>query len=360
MEYGILFNIQSTVVRSMYSQLSSILTEYQQLTIRYDKKDNALWYYLNPNPRPCFTPTLLREIREFQLSVINNFNTLNSNPELPVNYLVLASQSPQVFNLGGDLNLFAQHILDKDREKLLSYAKACIDVLYENSVNLSLPVTTISLVEGTALGGGFEAALSSNVLIAERSAELGLPEILFNLFPGMGAYSLLARRIGTVEAEKMITSGRVYGAAELYEMGVVDVLAEDGEGKNAISNYIKKHRRARNGMLAVHAARQRFSPITYSELMDITMIWVDAALNLERKDLRMMERLVQAQDKRRNNSTKSSGHVHLVRTKQNRRIATIAHFPIRTNNNDTITIVRRKRPDRRTTCSDEHLKQAAS
>jgi DSF synthase len=342
----------------MSSKLNSILSEYKQLTVRYDQKDKALWYYLNPNPRPCFTPTLLNEISEFQVSIANNYDTIQSSSDYPVNYLVLASQIPNTFNLGGDLNLFAQHILDKNRDHLFTYAKACIGVLYENAVNLSLPITTISLVEGTALGGGFEAALSSNVLIAERSAEMGLPEILFNLFPGMGAYSLLARRIGTVEAEKMITSGQVYHAAELYEMGVVDVLAEDGKGKEAVSAYIKRHNRARNGMLAVHAARQRFHPITYEELEDITEIWVDAALNLERKDLRMMERLVQAQDRRRIQSVKDTGHVHLLRTKQNRRIELPVNFPLLDSNGNTITYDRRKNTDRRTMSTNSYVAQA--
>ncbi|MGD8938508.1 MAG: crotonase/enoyl-CoA hydratase family protein [Gammaproteobacteria bacterium] len=344
----------------MSSKLSSILSEYKQLTIRYDQKDKAIWYYLNPNPRPCFTPTLLNEIREFQVSIANNYEAVKPSSDHPVNYLVLASQTPNTFNLGGDLNLFAQHILDQNRDHLFTYAKACIAVLYENAVNLSLPITTVSLVEGTALGGGFEAALSSNVLIAERSSELGLPEILFNLFPGMGAYSLLARRVGTVEAEKLITSGKVYSAAELYDMGVVDVLAEDGKGKEAVSAYIKKHSRARNGMLAVHAARQRFHPITYEELKDITEIWVDAALNLERKDLRMMERLVQAQDRRRIQSFKDSNSVLLARTKQDRRMETTVSFPLLDSNGATIAYERRKSTDRRTMSTNSHIAKAAN
>ena len=98
---------------------------------------------------------------------------------------MLASDVPGVFNLGGDLDLFRQHIMAGDRGGLLRYAKACIEVLYGNIINLGRDLTTVSLVQGDALGGGFEAALSSNVLIAERNAKLGLPEVLFNLFPGM-------------------------------------------------------------------------------------------------------------------------------------------------------------------------------
>ena len=59
-----------------------------------------------------------------------------------------------------------------------------------------LPLIHYAIKRPEHLGGGFEAALSSQVLIAERSARFGFPEIMFNLFPGMGAYSLISRRIG--------------------------------------------------------------------------------------------------------------------------------------------------------------------
>ena len=57
--------------------------------------------------------------------------------------------------------------------------------MYGNSAAFHTPLITIALVQGDALGGGFECALSFDVLIAERSAKMGLPEVLFNLFPGM-------------------------------------------------------------------------------------------------------------------------------------------------------------------------------
>ena len=62
--------------------------------------------------------------------------------------------------------------------------------------NFGLPIVTISLVRGNALGGGFEIALSGDVIIAERSAMMGFPEILFNCFPGMGAFQTLSSRVG--------------------------------------------------------------------------------------------------------------------------------------------------------------------
>jgi DSF synthase len=124
---------------------------------------------------------------------------------------------------------------------------------------------------------------------------MGMPEILFNLFPGMGAYSLLSRKIGSRQAERMILDGRIYSAEDLYEMGVVDVLAEDGQGEAAVYDYVRKEDHSRNGFRSFRAARKCTNPVTYEELVNVGNIWVDAALRLREKDLRMMERLVKRQ-----------------------------------------------------------------
>jgi DSF synthase len=126
---------------------------------------------------------------------------------------------------------------------------------------------------------------------------MGLPEILFNLFPGMGAYSLLARKLDPARAERMILSGRMYSAEELYEMGVVDVLAENDQGEEAVYAYMKKYNRAHIGYEAVHKVRRTYHPISYDELMRIVTIWVDAALQLGERDLRVMERIARTQEK---------------------------------------------------------------
>ncbi|BCK87892.1 fatty acid oxidation complex subunit alpha [Sideroxyarcus emersonii] len=160
-----------------------------------------------------------------------------------------------------------------------------------------MPVATITLLQGDALGGGLEAALASDIVIAERKCQLGFPEILFNLFPGMGAYSLIARKVSPKFAEKMILSGKIYSAEELHEAGLIDILAEEGKGVEAVNEYIKRQERRSNGFLAVQKARHRFNPLTYQELIDITIVWVDAALKLNEKDLKVMDRFVRSQEK---------------------------------------------------------------
>jgi DSF synthase len=216
-----------------------------------------------------------------------------------VNYYVTASRTPGVFNLGGDLSLFVMLIKTRDRGALAHYAKLCIDVQYPRSQSFFSPtLTSISLVQGDALGGGFECALASDVIIAEESAQMGFPEILFNLFPGMGACSFLERRIGLRATEELILSGKMLPAYKLHEMGVVDVLAPNGQGETAVRDWITSNAKRRNGMQAMHRSRQFVRPVTRAELDGIVELWVDAAMRLGERELKMMSRLARAQARR--------------------------------------------------------------
>lgn len=271
---------------------------FDELEIRYEAEDRILWQFMRPEGRPSYTMGLLRDMRQALQCVERLFAQASSDGENPVNYLVLASRIPGIFNLGGDLPLFVELIRAGNRDALRSYAHACIDVQHPRSSNLGLPYISISLVQGDALGGGFEAALADDVIIAERSAKFGLPEILFNLFPGMGAYSFLSRRLDAVRAERLILSGKIYGAEELHEMGLVDELAEDGQGEQAVYDFIARNRRSFSARRAIYQARRIARPLNREEMISITDLWVDAALDLAASDLRKMERLAAAQDRR--------------------------------------------------------------
>ena len=281
-------------LRAPYGRMRS---QYQT---EFEPATGTIWGYFNPRGTACFSLGLLKDIREHDRALQENGGRVELEGQwCQATSYVLASRTPRVFNLGGDLALFVLLIKARDREALAHYARLCIDNMHPRIENFGCPtMTTISLVQGDALGGGFESALSSDVIVAEESAQLGLPEILFNLFPGMGAYSLLARRIGMRQAEELILSGKVLPAARLHEMGVVDVLAKDGEGEAAVSGWLRRNAGRRNGIAAVHRARQLVSPVTRAELDAITDTWVDAALRLDDRNLKMMSRIVRAQMRR--------------------------------------------------------------
>ena len=269
-----------------------------QLELGYDESKRILWQYMFPTERPSFTRELISDMSatlDFVESVWCDHSNIDS---APVSFLVLASQLHGIFNLGGDLALFLRLIETQDRDSLRRYAHACVDGQHRISVNLELPICTIALVQGDALGGGFEAALAHNVIIAERTVKFGLPEVMFNLFPGMGAYSFLSRRLDAVRAERMILSGRLYTAEELYEIGVVDVLAEPGHGVEAVHQFVGQYARTNRTRQAVTKARQIVNPVSRDELIRITDLWVDTALSLDATDLRKMQHLAKAQNRR--------------------------------------------------------------
>lgn len=268
---------------------------YDELELSFDTAAATVWCYMRPNGPPSFTPSLLREL----IAVRRSLQTSFANPAtLRPRYFVGGSRLPRIFNLGGDLAYFAEAIRTGNRDGLTRYAHDCVDVGYHMTIGFDLPVITIALVQGDALGGGFEGALSFNVIVAEKGAKFGLPEILFNLFPGMGAYSFLSRKLDAARAERMILSGRIYSATELYDMGLIDVLAEDGGGEAAVRDYIARHTRVHAAHRSVREVRQRINPISLEELKDVADIWVDHALQLSEADLRRMERLTAAQNRR--------------------------------------------------------------
>lgn len=268
----------------------------EQVDTRFDSEFGVMWYLMRPTPRPCFNKTCLQSLLQRQTALLNTQGQIGYGGALhQVNYLVLASREEGVFNLGGDLSIFKQLILAKDRASLAEYAALCIDNLW-TFYDMPAPIRTVSLVQGQAMGGGFEAALSAHVMIAERNALMGLPEVLFNLFPGMGALSFLSRKVGMLVAEQMVRSGKIYTGEELYALGVVDVLAEDGEGEWALTQWVKKDYRSLNAYQAINRAKQSINPLTYQELHHVTEIWVDAALRLDERNLKVMERLIRAQN----------------------------------------------------------------
>lgn len=261
-----------------------------QIDAWYEEGRNILWMMLRAEPRPCFNSALLNDIATLARAARAS--------GLPIDFWVTGSSVPGIFNAGGDLSLFAQHIRAGEQSGLLAYARACVDAVHEAMTGFGVGAITLSMVEGNALGGGFEAALAHDFVLAQKGVKLGFPEIAFNLFPGMGAYSFAARRSSMRVAEQLISTGEAFPAEWHYEQGLVDRLMEPGEAFLATRGFIDSLRPRLNGIRAMLRARKRVLPITRSELLDITEDWAKAAFRVEEKDLAYMERLVLLQNRR--------------------------------------------------------------
>jgi DSF synthase len=135
---------------------------------------------------------------------------------------------------------------------------------------------------------------------------MGFPEVLFDLFPGMGAYSFLCRRVSPALAERLMLDGNIYTSEQMHAMGVIDVLVPKGQGVQAVQDLLRSHRRAPHARMAMQQVRQFAQPVSLEELMRITEIWVDTAMQLGEKSLRTMERLVRAQERRSNDAANAT------------------------------------------------------
>lgn len=267
------------------------LFELQELDVLYEDRSAALWTFMRPKGRPSFTRKMLHDFEQWQKLISSGFGS----DKVPLRYLVLGSRAQDVFCFGGDLELFQNLIRNRDRAGLVEYGHRCCAILERNERSHDLPALTIGLVQGAALGGGFEALLSFDYIIAERHATFGLPEIMFGLYPGMGAHAFLARKLGTAMAERIILSNKTYTAEEMHELGLVHHIAEPGEGVNAVRDFIKKSERRHSGLVGAHQAMRKVWPIKLDELNEITELWADTALKLSETDLKVMSRLVAAQ-----------------------------------------------------------------
>ncbi|WP_379546604.1 crotonase/enoyl-CoA hydratase family protein [Qipengyuania sp. DSG2-2] len=269
------------------------LLQLNELELAYEPETQALWTYMRPKGRPSFTPPMLGDFEAWQSGVAAGFG----EGKAPLQFLVLGSKAPGVFCYGGDLALFRELILDGNRDGLVEYGHRCCQILHRNIETLGLPILTVGLVQGAALGGGFEALLSFDYVIAEKSATFGLPEIMFGLFPGMGAHALLSRKLGSAQADRLIVSSDTYSAQEMYDLGLVHHLAEDGEGEEACRAFLKKSVRRHSGLVAGRRAMKVAWGLELAELYRITELWADAALELREQDLKLMARLTRAQEK---------------------------------------------------------------
>ena len=325
-------------MRMMFNKL---LRERKELTVRYDTSTKALWVYMKPKDCPCLNLNILNEYHEVQQELIDYFHQNDMAPEIPVKFLILASQTPEIYGYGGNILEIIETVKNIDREKIEQCAEVAIKGMYNHVVNLHLPIHTVALVEGVAVAGGFEKVLSFNAVIAEEQSIFGLQQMRFNFFPGSAIYSLLARKVGMRKADEIIVGMKTYTADEMKEMGVVTQVAQKGEGKKAVDRYLRKYLKGFNGLQALHAAKMRYRPFEFQEMEDMAKIWVDSLMNLDEKDIKIMEIVAEKQKDSIFNIP------HLLRAKQDRRFNPDVDFPLIGTDGNLIEKDRRHLPDPR-------------
>ncbi len=283
---------------STIEKLSASGSPFATIRTEDNDDDSAHWLFMHADAatgiRPCCRKDMLDEMWSYMSAITRGPAQRHSGR---LRHFVLASDAA-AYNLGGDLDLFTRLIREGNRDLLLTYAQRCVEGVHHLHTGFGGDVRSIALIQGDALGGGLEMALACHTIVAEEGCGMGLPEVLFGLFPGMGAYSFLCRRVSPQLAEKIILDGRIYSSEEMHALGVVDVLVKKGEGRAAVDDMIRHQQRLPQSYLAMNAARNVAQSVSYDELLEITKVWVDSALALGDRSLRTMDRLIKAQTRR--------------------------------------------------------------
>lgn len=288
--------LDQEVGQDFASAIAAVTRDFVDMSAQFEPETGTLWCSMTGAGVPSFTPQMIGEMQEI-IDVAKAFGQPNGSE--PLRFLVLRSARKGVFNLGGNLELLADKIRNNDLEGLRTYARRSCDLIHAMWTSLDLPCVTISVVAGDALGGGLESARSCNLLIAEKGTKLGLPEAVFGLFPGMGAFSLLSRHLNGALAYNMMLRGEVFTAERLHEMGLVDELVEPGTSMDFVRDLVRKASpRDHFFRCSINDVRRRVTPLTIQELYDVTDMWAESALRLTDADLKRMERLRGIQTKR--------------------------------------------------------------
>jgi len=325
----------------MDSLFQKIVRDRNEITVRYDAETEAIWVYANPEECPCFSLEFFQEYHEVQMDIIRYFEASNMRPEVPIKFFVYASQIPNVYGYGGKLEGLVTAFKNKDRENLMKCANVAIENMYLNTNNLRLPLHTIAYIEGDALGGAFQAALSFNAIIAEEHTQFGLQQIRFNMCPGIGVYSFLARKVGVNNADAIIRNARLYTAQEINEMGAITEIARTGEGKKVVDRYMKQYKRSFRVMQAIHAAKMHYAPLEFEELEYMAELWADTMTRLSSEEISKLEKIADSQRKQ------IYGISQRLRAKQDRRLISDAEFPLVDSEGNVVEQDRRHRSDPR-------------
>ncbi len=149
--------------------------------------------------------------------------------------MILTSAVPTGFCAGADLRELHTGIVERRSRgvPLLEQARELRDFIDRihrvMDVLDTVPITTVAAVHGFVFGGGFELALTADVIVADKSARFCFPELRLGLVPGFGGVPRLRRDLGNAVVRDLLLSGRSLGAIRAHEVGLVSQLVARGE-----------------------------------------------------------------------------------------------------------------------------------
>jgi 3-hydroxypropionyl-coenzyme A dehydratase len=193
-------------------------------TISLERKDGVVKLILNrPDKLNAINPTMLQELGAILSNLIEDDS---------VKVLVVTGAG-RAFCAGADVNEFTK----LTPSSALKFSRNGKEIM--RSIE-NFPVPTVAAINGYALGGGLELALSCDIRIASSAAQLGLPEINLGIFPGFGGTVRLPRLIGKAKALELMYTGDRVSAEEAMRLGLVNRMVQSEKFEEEVTAFTSK------------------------------------------------------------------------------------------------------------------------
>lgn len=233
------------------------MEQFQGQTLSWDIKNGVVELALHREP--------LNEIGSLTTDELERFVAALDVLNRKAHALIIYSTLKAGFSAGADLRELYQRIQRSGRAEVGKEVRTYLGRIHGvmNAIDSS-PLTTIAAVHGVTFGGGFELALTCDLMIADKMARFCFPELRLGLIPGYGGIPRLKRDVGNSVVRDLLLTGRSFNATKAQQIGLVSQVVSEGEAlraSRATAAQIAKFDRD-----TASAAKMFIKPIPYEEL----------------------------------------------------------------------------------------------
>jgi enoyl-CoA hydratase/carnithine racemase len=233
------------------------MKQFQGQTLSWDLKDGIIELALHREPCNEISSLTLEELEKFVAAL----EDLNKNAHA----LILHSTMKPGFCAGADLRELYGWIQQYGQAEVANHARAYLERIHHVMNTLdSSPLTTIAAVHGVTFGGGFELALTCDLIIADKMARFCFPELRLGLIPGYGGIPRLKRDLGNAVVRDLLLTGRSFNTTKAQQIGLVSQVVAEGEvlrAARATASQMAKFDRT-----TAATAKRFIKPIPHEEL----------------------------------------------------------------------------------------------
>ena len=235
-------------------------------TLSWELVDGVVGLVLHRQPN--------NEIGSATLEELERFVEALQAAEGQAHAVIIHSTLPSGFSAGADLRELYRRMQELPQAERMAGLRDFLKRIHKvmNALDAS-PLTTIAAVHGVTFGGGFELALTCDLIIADKMARFCFPELRLGLIPGFGGIPRLKRDLGNALVRDLLLTGRSINATRAHAVGLVSQVTAEGQAlkvARATAAKIKKFDRATSA-----AAKQFIKPIPYEELKQEIEIFCD-------------------------------------------------------------------------------------